>query len=167
MAPMVAVALDEDPPQPVSNGPGAEDLQVVVGWQPFGDPGDEPLQVLQAARLAGVLRAAAAAVTDARVVTHVARAPTMGRHVGQGMLDHDPVIAPADDHGSSRASIQTSAHGRVAGSSIVASSPDGVIMTAPTPAPSRRARKVGIDDVAGMLPAGPVHPHAVSGGFRR
>ncbi len=97
MAPMVAVTLDEDPPEPVSHGPGAEDLQVVVGRHPFGDPGDEPLQVLQAARLAGVLRAAAAAVTDARIVAHVARAPTMGRHVGQGMLDHDPVIAPADD----------------------------------------------------------------------
>ena len=94
---MVAVALDEDPPQPVSNGPGPEDLQIVVGWQPFGDPGHEPLQVLEAARLAGVLGAAAATVADARVVTHVARAPTMGRHVGQGMLDQDPVIAAADD----------------------------------------------------------------------
>ena len=98
MAPMVAVTLDEDPPEPVSHGPGAEDLQVVVGRQPLGDPGDEPLQVLQAAGLAGVLRtAAASAVTDARIVAHVARPPSMGRHVGQGMLDHDPVIAPADD----------------------------------------------------------------------
>ncbi len=81
MATVMPIALDEDPPQPMPDRPGTEDLQVILGRHPFRDPGDESIQVFQSAWLARVLRAAAAAVTNVGIVAHVAGVPAMRRNV--------------------------------------------------------------------------------------
>jgi hypothetical protein len=96
------VALREPPRQAFVDRPGTEDQEVVASGQPVRDVSDESVQVFDAMRLAGRLRAAAAAVTDGRIVPDVAGGPVMSRHVGFDSLDGRPVALDVDDDGLPR-----------------------------------------------------------------
>jgi hypothetical protein len=60
---------------------GPDDEQVNVAWQTRSDGIDEPSEMREPVRLAGRLRRTAAPMSDARVVSDMARRPVMCRHV--------------------------------------------------------------------------------------
>ena len=97
---MVRVALSEVAGQAFVDGPMTKDQQVIDRSDAVCDIKNEPLQVFEAARLAGGLRATtAAAVTDGRIVPDVASRPVVRRHLGRHSFDPCPAAAQADDRG--------------------------------------------------------------------
>ena len=100
MASVVRVALSEVPGQAFVDTPLTKDQQVVDRTQPVGDVKHESLQVFEAVRLAGGLRATtAAAMTDVRIVPDVASRPVVRGHLGRYSFDPSPAAVLADDGG--------------------------------------------------------------------
>jgi hypothetical protein len=98
MASVVLVGRAELPRQAFVDRPGTEDQQVVARAQSVCDVSDKSIQVFDAARLAGGLRApASAAVTDGGIVPDVSGCPVMSRHRRLDSFDTRPVALHADD----------------------------------------------------------------------
>ena len=94
---MTPVILRADPSLEVfADRAGTEQQQVLV-LDLRGDSVEEPFEVLQAVRFACRLAHATAAVPAARVVSHVACRPMMGRDLGLDALDPRSTLQPADD----------------------------------------------------------------------
>jgi len=81
----------------LTHGARADQDEVVLCRQAHRDLIDEPLEVLEAVRLAGGLGGATPAVTDAGVMPHVARGSMMGRDLGLNSLEPRGSIVPAGD----------------------------------------------------------------------
>jgi hypothetical protein len=96
---VVLVARPQPTDESFPHRPRPEDEQVVVPGQLLGDAGDEPVQVLQAARLARRLRSTASPVADRRIVTDVSGGAVMGRHIRGQPDDPSPTAPLTDDDG--------------------------------------------------------------------
>lgn len=77
--PVMLVCLTDASLQVLAHGARTDQHKVVLGWQPHRDLVDEPLEVLEAMRLAGGRGPTACAVAGARIAPDVARGSTMGR----------------------------------------------------------------------------------------
>ncbi len=96
------VALVDVPIQTFVDRPRTEDEQVVVRGQQVGDVHDEPSEVFETARLAGVRWAATATVANLRIVPDVAGGPVMSWYFRLHSFETSPVVLPADDDGLPR-----------------------------------------------------------------
>ena len=97
-APVVLVRLADAVLQGFAHGTGTEDDQLIVRRQPSRDLFEESLEILEAVRLTGGLRPAAA-VADVGVVPDMAGGPVTSRHLQRHPLESSPIVLPADDDG--------------------------------------------------------------------
>jgi hypothetical protein len=116
MTSIVSVAFEDMPVQAFVDCPRTDDEQVVVLGQPAGDVVYKSLEMLETVRLAGVLRAATATVTNARIVPDVTGGPVASGHVRVHSFESNPVALPADDDGLPRVDPDEGAGSRPVGS---------------------------------------------------
>jgi hypothetical protein len=102
MAAVVPVAFRKLPHQALVDRPWTEDQHVVVPVQPVRDVSDESVQMFNPVRLAGRLRATAAAVPDGGIVPDMAGGPMMSRYLRFHSFDTRPVPLHPDDDGLPR-----------------------------------------------------------------
>ena len=99
---VAAVTLGDVPGQAFVDCPGTQDQQVVAPGHSVRDVVDKSIQVFDAMRLAGGLRAAATTVTDGGVVSHAPRGPVMSRDVRFDSFQSSPASCHPDDDGLPR-----------------------------------------------------------------
>jgi hypothetical protein len=99
---VVLVVLRDSARQAFVDRPGTEDQQLVARGQPVRDVSDESIQVFDPVRLAGRLRATAAAVADGGIVPDVAGGPVMSRHLRFHSFEARSIAVHPDDDGLPR-----------------------------------------------------------------